>query len=131
VSRAESRMPSERSFGLSVGLASVAFGALLTWRGRDRTGALLALTGVVLVCGGLLAPAALRIPNRIWWRFASLLGWINSRILLTLFFFVVLTPAGCLMRLFGRSPLRSVRPDTNWSGYDERRRDSRHYEHLY
>jgi len=131
VSRAESRMPSERSFGLSVGLASLAFGALLTWRGHDRTGALVALTGVILVSGGLLAPAALRIPNRIWWRFASLLGWINSRILLTLFFFVVLTPAGCLMRLFGRSPLRSVRPDTNWSGYDERRRDSRHYEHLY
>ena len=131
MSRAESRMPSERSFGLSVGLASLAFGALLTWRGHDRTGALVALTGVILVSGGLLAPAALRIPNRIWWRFASLLGWINSRILLTLFFFVVLTPAGCLMRLFGRSPLRSVRPDTNWSGYDERRRDSRHYEHLY
>ena len=129
--RAESRMPSERSFGLSVGMASVALGALLTWRGHDRSGALVALTGVVLVCGGLLAPAALRVPNRVWWRFASLLGWVNSRILLTLFFFVVLTPAGCLMRLFGRSPLRAVRPDTNWSGCDERRRDSRHYEHLY
>jgi hypothetical protein len=124
-------MPGERSFGLSVGTASVAFGAVLMWRGHDRTGALVALTGAVLVCGGLLAPAALRLPNRVWWRFAGLLGWINSRILLTLFFFVVLTPAGCLMRLFGRSPLRSARPDTNWSGYDERRRDSRHYEHLY
>jgi hypothetical protein len=124
-------MPGERSFGLSVGMASVAFGALLTWRGHDRTGAVVAITGVVLLGGGLLAPAALRVPNRVWWRFASLLGWINSRILLTLFFVVVLTPAGCLMRLFGRSPLRSIRPDTNWSGYDERRRDSRHYEHLY
>jgi hypothetical protein len=36
-----------------------------------------------------------------------------------------------VMRLFGRSPLRAVRADTNWSVYDERRRDSRHYEHLY
>ena len=125
------RIPTERSFGLSVGTASMAFGALLTWRGHHRAGSVVAVIGVVLVCGGLLAPAALRVPNRIWWRFAGVLGWINSRILLTVFFFLVLTPAGCVLRLFGRSPLRSARPDTNWSRYDERRRTSKHYEHLY
>jgi hypothetical protein len=125
------RIPSERSFGLSVGAASMAFGALLAWRGHHRAGAVVAIVGLVLVCGGLLAPAALRVPNRVWWRFATLLGWINSRILLTVFFFLVLTPAGVLMRLFGRSPLRAVRPDTNWSRCDERRRTAKHYEHLY
>ena len=124
-------MPSERSFGLSVGTAGLVFGALLTWRGHAMVAAVSALTGMVLVCGGLLVPAALRIPNRVWWRFATVLGWVNSRILLTVFFFAVLTPVGGLMRLFGRSPLRAVRPDTNWSGYGERRRDPRHYQHLY
>ena len=125
------RIPSERSFGLSVGPASMAFGALLAWRGHHRAGLLVAIAGIVLVCGGLLAPSMLRLPNRVWWRFASVLGWINSRILLTVFFFLVLTPAGLVMRLFGRSPLRTVRRDTNWSRYDERRRTSKHYEHLY
>jgi saxitoxin biosynthesis operon SxtJ-like protein len=125
------KIPSERSFGLSVGLASIALAALLAWRGRDRAAMIVAAIGVVLVAGGLVAPAALRLPNRIWWRFATVLGWINSRILLTLFFFAVLTPTGLLMRLFGRSPLRPAHDDTNWSGYDERRRETRHYEHLY
>lgn len=125
------KMPSERSFGLSVGPASLALAALLAWRGHQRAAAIVAAAGVVLLLGGLLAPAALRVPNRLWWRFAGLLGWINSRILLTVFFFVVMTPVGLLMRLFGRSPLRSVRDDTNWSGYDDRRRDSKHYDHLY
>lgn len=125
------KMPSERSFGLSVGPASLALAALLAWRGHQRAAAVVAAAGVVLLLGGLLAPAALRVPNRLWWRFAGLLGWINSRILLTVFFFVVMTPVGLLMRLFGRSPLRSVRDDTNWSGYDDRRRDSKHYDHLY
>jgi len=125
------RIPSERSFGLSVGPASIAFGALLAWRGHQRAAAVAAAIGVVLVLGALVAPKALRVPNRIWWRFAILLGWINSRILLTVFFLVVLTPAGWVMRLFGRSPLRSVRADTNWADYNERRREPRHYEHLY
>jgi len=124
-------MPSERSFGLSVGSASVAFGALLAWRGYQRAGAVVAAVGIVLVLGGLVAPVALRGPNRIWWRFATILGWINSRILLTVFFLLVLTPTGWVMRIFGRSPLRSVHPDTNWSGYNERRREPKHYEHLY
>lgn len=125
------KMPSERSFGLTVGPASIVFGALLAWRGHPRAAVVGAAVGFILLCGGLLAPSALRVPNRLWWRFAGVLGWINSRILLTLFFFLVLTPTGLLMRLFGRSPLRTVRPDTNWSGYDDRRRDAKHYEHLY
>jgi hypothetical protein len=125
------KIPSERSFGLSVGLASIGLAVLLAWRGRERAAMIVAAIGIVLVAGGLVAPAALRVPNRIWWRFATVLGWLNSRILLTLFFFAVLTPTGVLMRLFGRSPLRPARDDTNWSGYDERRREPSHYEHLY
>jgi hypothetical protein len=125
------KIPSERSFGLSVGIASIVFGALLAWRGHDRTAMVIAAIGAVLVAGGLLAPAALRGPNRVWWRFATILGWINSRILLTVFFFAVLTPTGLVMRLFRRSPLRPVRNDTNWSGCDGRRRERQHYEHLY
>lgn len=123
--------PSERSFGLSVGTVSLLFAGLLAWRGHPRAAAAAGIVGILLLAGGLLAPTALRLPNRLWWRFATVLGWVNSRILLTVFFFLVLTPVGCLLRLFGRSPLRSVHPGTNWSGYDARRRDSRHYEHLY
>jgi len=87
--------------------------------------------GVLLICAGLLAPTLLRVPNRIWWRFATVLGWINSRILLTVVFFAVLTPFGFLLRLFGRDPLRPASADTNWSECAERRRDPRHYDHLY
>ena len=76
-------------------------------------------------------PAALRLPNRIWWQFAQLLGWINARVLLTAFFIVVLTPVGCAMRLFGRNPLRGAQPASNWSGYQARRSDPKHYEHLF
>lgn len=123
--------PGERSFGLSVGTATLVMAGLLWWRAYPRAAAVAGVIGVLLIAGGLVAPAALRLPSRVWWRFAIILGWINSRILLTVFFFLVLTPVGCVLRLVGRSPLRSVRPSTNWSGYDARRRGSRHYENLY
>ena len=128
---APGRMPSERSFALSVGPASIAFGALLAWRGYQRVGIAAATIGAVLIVFGLVAPSLLRGPNRAWWRFATVLGWINSRILLTLFFVVVLTPVGWVMRLLRRDPLRAAGSTTNWASYNERRREPRHYEHLY
>lgn len=38
-------------------------------------------------------------------RFASVLGWITTRLILGLFFFLVLTPVGLLMRLLGKDVL--------------------------
>jgi hypothetical protein len=125
------RIPSERAFGLSVGPASIVFGALLAWRGHERVGIAAAVIGAVLILGALTAPSLLRTPNRVWWRFATVLGWINSRILLTIFFVVVLTPTGWVMRLLRANPLRPVGSDSNWAGYNQRRREARHYEHLY
>ena len=50
-------MPSERSFGLSVGCASVAVAALLRWRGHVTSGTTLGTVGVLLICAGLLGIA--------------------------------------------------------------------------
>jgi hypothetical protein len=127
----DAKAPTERSFGFSVGGASLVFAALLAWRAHPRGAVVAAAIGAVLVLGALVAPSALRVPNRLWWRFASLLGWFNSRVLLTAMFFLVLTPAGVLMRLFGRSPLRAASRDSNWVSVDARRRDAKHFDHLY
>ena len=38
-------------------------------------------------------------------KFAFVLGWINTRLILGIFFYLILTPVGLIMRLFGRDPL--------------------------
>jgi hypothetical protein len=58
-------------------------------------------------------------------------GRINARILLTLFFFVVLTPVGAVYRLLRWNPLQPAGDDTNWKDYPERYRDTNHYERLF
>ena len=91
---------------------------------------MMSVGGVLLVLG-LLAPPLLRLPNRIWWRFAQTLGWVNSRILLTVFFAVVLTPIGLVMRALGRNPLESKATTSNWTPYPARHGDAKHFEHMF
>lgn len=72
----------------------------LFWKGSQGwwVGAILS---VVFGGTGLLAPSLLRFPHLWWMKFAGLLGWVNTRILLSAFFILVLTPVGLVMRLFG------------------------------
>lgn len=123
--------PTERSFGISVGGVSLSAGALSLWRGYPTVGLVLLLAGGLLVGFALAAPSALRVPSRYWWRLAQALGWVNARLLLTLFFVLVLTPVGVIMRLFGRNPLRPPHAQTNWGAYSVRRRDPKHYERMF
>lgn len=119
----------ERAFGRSVGTVLVLIGVYQLVRGRTAAGASLAALGVVLAALGTFAPAALRIPSRLWWKLAHALGWVNSRVLLSLLFFLVLTPVGLLFRLIGRDPLSQRGKGTTWSAYPRRARD--HYERMF
>ncbi len=51
-----------------------------------------------------------------WKAFAHVLGKIQTVILLTVFYFLVLGPISIVFRLLGKSPLpyQSKNPDTNW-----------------
>ncbi len=55
----------------------------------------------------------------IWLRFAEILGRINSTILLSLIFFVFLTPLALLMRIFKKSDSLKLKK-VSGSAYDER-----------
>ncbi len=61
--------------------------------------------GGVLGLGGYGAYPLIRPVYLGWMKFAFVLGWINTRILLGLFFYLVVTPIGLGMRLFGKDLL--------------------------
>jgi len=54
----------------------------------------------------------------IWFKLAELLGWINSRILLSIVYFIFLVPVAMLFKLFNKNPL--ALKNTNSSLYTER-----------
>ncbi len=51
-------------------------------------------------------PSLLAPLNRVWTKFGLLLHKVVSPIVLGVMFYLVITPTGLLMRLFGKDPLR-------------------------
>ena len=54
----------------------------------------------------IIRPKLLQIPYIIWIRFGLILGWINSRIILSIVFIAILLPTAFIMKIFGYDPLR-------------------------
>lgn len=122
----------ERSFGLSVGAVLCALAIFFAWRGSLARAEIVGAIGALLVTLGYLAPSLLKYPSDAWWKLAMVLGWVNARVILSLVFFVVLTPVGTIWRLIGKDPL--ARRRTSWPGWvphPERYRDPRHFDRMF
>ena len=73
-----------------------------------RVRALIGIAIIVGVIGLFVKPLAERIA-RLWMKLAEILGFVTSRILLTLLFFLVLTPLAFLSRLGAKKHLQLKR----------------------
>jgi hypothetical protein len=61
--------------------------------------------GIVLFVLSRIAYPLMKPIHIAWMTLAFALGWFNTRLLLGIFFFLILTPIGVLLRLFGRDLL--------------------------
>jgi saxitoxin biosynthesis operon SxtJ-like protein len=124
----------EREFGLLVGAITSAIGGWWLYRGRFGAAAWpLLLVGPSLIVLGVLFPAALRYPYRIWMRLAEGMSFVMTRVTLGIVFFAVVTPIGLLRKIAGGDPLRRrAHPaGSYWWPYSERQRDPKHYEKMF
>ncbi len=94
-----------RKFGISVGIAFLLITALLWWKDAQNALRVTGALGTLLLLGGLVAPGLLKWPYRGWMKFAAGAAWFNTRLILTLMFYLVMTPVGLLLRLLGKCPL--------------------------
>ncbi|MEA2681561.1 MAG: hypothetical protein QOK03_3283 [Candidatus Binataceae bacterium] len=101
-----------RSFGLVLGAMFAAlFGVLPLLRHRASPSWPWILASLLWILA-LICPAALSYFHRGWTRLGLALGWVNTRIILTLLFAITIVPAGLMMRLFGRDRMaRKLDPD--------------------
>lgn len=94
-----------RTFGLLVGGIFTVIGLWPVVFGDGAPRIWAVSVGLGLVVLALIVPRSLKRVHRIWMTIGHVLGWINTRILLGVVFYGLLTPMGLLMRVFGWDPL--------------------------
>ena len=60
----------------------------------------------------LLVPAVLRPVYTTWMKIGHGIGWVNTRIILGVLFYVLVLPMGLIMRLFGNDPMARKRDES-------------------
>jgi multisubunit Na+/H+ antiporter MnhG subunit len=90
-----------RKFGLVVGVVFGLIGLLLLWRHRDYYVYFLALSAA-LICPALVYPPLLNPVHKAWMTGALLIGWVMTRVILIMVFYLAVTPIALLARVFRR-----------------------------
>lgn len=104
-----------RNFGITMAVALAIIGSFLLWRRNDYYTYLYAIAGVFLVLG-LLLPVVLKPIHKVWMTLSILLGWVMTRLILCILFYLVFTPIGLLAKLIGKKFL-NTRFDRNADSY--------------
>ena len=100
----EVKISSNRSFGIVFFIVFL-FIALypLTYNGEIRIWS--TIISIIFLILGLLNSKILAPLNKLWFKFGIFLGKIISPIIMGIIFFLVVTPIGLTMRIFGKDVL--------------------------
>ena len=95
-----------RKFGLTVGGAFLVLGLVLAWRHREGARNVMLGFSAAFSLAGLLVPTMLGPVERAWMGLAHLLSKVTTPIFMGVVYFVILTPTGTALALFGKTPLK-------------------------
>lgn len=96
-----------RNFGLLIGLVfPIIFGWLLPYMSGHDFRVWTLFIGFPSLIIGLIKPNILIYPYKVWMALGNFLGFINSKLILSIVFISVLLPSALFMKLFGYDPLR-------------------------
>ena len=104
-----------KKFGLSVGTVLVIIGLVLFYFEKSSHPYFLAVGGVLILLG-IIVPKILFPIQKAWMVIAVILGFIMTRIILSILFYLIITPIGLLAKLF-RKDFLDRKFDKNKSTY--------------
>ena len=104
-----------RNFGITVGIILLIISGFLFWKEKESFQILLFFGGTLFILG-IAIPFILKPIYWIWMIFATILGWIMTRVILSLLFFLIFTPIGLTLRFFGKKFLE-LRWDNSKESY--------------
>ena len=112
-----------RNFGLILGAVLIAIVMLLFWKEKQSYDILM-IVGIILCVTSLILPVILQPFYFVWMTFAVIMGWIMTRVILSLVFYGIITPIGLFSRLVGKEFLNLKLNKTENTYWNHRRKHS-------
>ena len=94
-----------RKFGTAMTIVLATIATVRIWRGHVVSAQVLYGIVAYALLSISLWPPALRPTHWLLMKIAHALGWLNTRLILIVLFYIVFTPIGLLLRLFGKDLL--------------------------
>ena len=113
-----------RKFGITVCFILLIVSGFLFWKEKESFHIFFAI-GITLFLAAIAIPSVLKPVYWMWMIFAIILGWIMTRLILSLLFYIIITSIGLTSRLFGKQFL-----ELRWDKSKESYWNFRTNEHL-
>lgn len=94
-----------RTFGIVLALFLGAIGVVHFLKGRTPQNYWFWATAGISLLVSLLVPGLIKPLYRVALFLGHILGWINTRLILGLIYYLIFTPIGLIMRVIGKDPL--------------------------
>ena len=105
-----------KNFGFTIGFILLIIGAFLFFKEKDSFVYFFSIGSILIILGGI-TPVILKPIYKIWMIFAVIIGWIMTRIILSVLFFSIITIIGIFTRLLGKDflNLKSKNNESYWN----------------
>tara|TARA_B100001250_G_scaffold398865_1_gene407626 strand:+ start:201 stop:614 length:414 start_codon:yes stop_codon:yes gene_type:complete len=122
-----------KSFGNTIGIIFLLVAGFLFFKEKESFIIFIYIAGV-FIGSGIIIPIILKPIYLVWMVLAVILGWIMTRIILSLLFYVIITPIGLLLRFFGKDLLGlkiQVAQRSYWNKRDSKIEKNQDYKKQY
>ena len=108
-----------KSFGVIIGIILSLFGLFLFYKQIDYFIYFVSV-GLTFLSLGLIAPKILKPIYKVWMTFAVIIGWIMTRLILSVLFYSVITGIAILTRIIGKDflNLKVNNRESYWNNRD-------------
>tara|TARA_B100001564_G_scaffold358813_1_gene378506 strand:+ start:1433 stop:1843 length:411 start_codon:yes stop_codon:yes gene_type:complete len=118
-----------RSFGITIGIILFIISGFFMFYNKESY-QIIAIIASTFIGLGFIIPIVLKPLYFAWMIFAAILGWIMTRVILSLVFYLIITPIGLLTKLLGEDflALKKTASDSYWNYRDSLEELNQDYE---
>lgn len=121
-----------KNFGITMGFILLLIGGYLFFKEKEYVVELISLSGIFIGLGYIF-PTPLKPIYFTWMIFAVIIGWVMTRVVLSLIFFLIISPIGLLAKIFRKDflKLKIKKEDSYWNHRDRFIEENQDYEKQY